>query len=61
MNRDWNSFLHSKNIPLDPKGDTPLSAERMASNSSSHERRNVAEHGKRNGKEIEGLHQANQF
>jgi hypothetical protein len=54
LNRDWDSFLASTNIPLDPKGDTSLSAERMTSNSSSHERRDVAEQGKRRGKEAEG-------
>jgi hypothetical protein len=32
----------------------PLSVKRMASNGSSCERRNVAKHGKRKGKEIEG-------
>jgi hypothetical protein len=34
LNMDWDSFLTSKSIPLDPKGDTPLSAERLASNNS---------------------------
>jgi hypothetical protein len=30
-NRDWDSFLTSTNISLDPKGDTPSSAEKVAS------------------------------
>jgi hypothetical protein len=54
MNRDWDSFLASTNIPLDPKGDTPLSAEILASNNSGGKGRSVAEHGKGKEKEIEG-------
>jgi hypothetical protein len=54
LNRDWDSFLASTNIPLDPKGDTPLSAEILASNSSGGKGRSVAEQGKGKGKEIEG-------
>jgi len=34
-NRDWDSFLASKNIPLDPKGGTPSSVEKMVSKDSS--------------------------
>jgi hypothetical protein len=30
--RVWDSFLTSTNVFLDPKGDTPLSAEKLASN-----------------------------
>jgi hypothetical protein len=52
INRDWESFLTSTNISLDPKGDTPLSAERLASNNSGEKGRSVAEKGK--GKEVEG-------
>jgi hypothetical protein len=33
LNRNWDYFLTSTNIPLDPKGDTPLSIERRPSNS----------------------------
>jgi hypothetical protein len=54
LHRDWDSFLASTNILLEPKGDTPLSVEIMASNSSSHERRDVAKQEKRKGKEVEG-------
>jgi hypothetical protein len=34
LNRVWDSFLASSNILLDPKRDTPLYVERLASNSS---------------------------
>jgi hypothetical protein len=51
LNRDWDSFLTSTNISLDPKGDTPLSAEKSTSNSSGVKGGGVAERGK--GKEIE--------
>jgi hypothetical protein len=34
LNRDWNSFLISENIPKDPKGDIPLSAEKSTLHSS---------------------------
>ena len=32
LNRDWDYFLASTNIPLDPKGDTPLSTKILVSN-----------------------------
>jgi hypothetical protein len=54
LHRDWDSFLASTNIPLDPKGDTPFFVERMTYNSSSHERRDATEQGKRKRKEYEG-------
>jgi hypothetical protein len=34
LNKYWDSFLHSTNISLDSKGDTPLSTEKSTSNSS---------------------------
>jgi hypothetical protein len=34
-NRYWDSFLTSDNIPLDPKGDTPSSSNKVASIDSS--------------------------
>jgi hypothetical protein len=51
INRDWNSFLTSTNIPLDPKDDTPLSVERLSSNNLGVKGGSTAE----KGKEIEGL------
>jgi hypothetical protein len=30
INRDWDSFFSSSNIPLDPKIDTPLFTERLS-------------------------------
>jgi hypothetical protein len=35
LNRDWDSFLASTKIHLDPKGDTPSSVEKVASRDSS--------------------------
>jgi hypothetical protein len=51
INKEWDSFLNSTNISLDPKGDTPFSAEKSTSNSSWVKEGGVAERGK--GKEIE--------
>jgi hypothetical protein len=51
INRDWDSFLTSTNISLDPKGDTPLFAEKLTSNSSGVKGGGDVEKGK--GKEIE--------
>jgi hypothetical protein len=45
LNRDWDSFLASKNIPLDPKGDTPSSAKKVDSKYSSGKEKGSAEHG----------------
>jgi hypothetical protein len=42
LNRDWESFLTSTNIFLYPKGDIPLSIERLASNTSGEKGRSVA-------------------
>jgi hypothetical protein len=53
INRDWDSFLTSTNIPLDPKGDTPLSVERLASNNSGVKGGSTVEE-KGKGKEVEG-------
>jgi hypothetical protein len=52
-NRDWDSFLASTNIPLDPKGDTPSSAEKVASKDSSGKEKGSAEQGMGKGKEID--------
>jgi hypothetical protein len=43
INRVCDSFLVSTNTPLDPKGDTPLSVERLASNNSGGKGSSVAE------------------
>jgi hypothetical protein len=51
LNKDWNSFLISANIPRDPKGDIPLSAEKSTLHSSEVRKEDVTE--KRKGKEIE--------
>jgi hypothetical protein len=51
LKRDWDSLLTSTNISLDPKGDTPLSAEKSTSHSSGGKGGDVAE--RRKGKEIE--------
>jgi hypothetical protein len=52
LNREWDSFLSSANIPLEPKRDTPLSVERVSPSSSGKKGESVAE--KRKGKEVEG-------
>jgi hypothetical protein len=52
-NRDWDSFLTSTNISLDPKGDTPSSAEKVASRVSSGKEKGSAEQGMGKGKEID--------
>jgi len=54
LKRDCDSFSSSTNIPLDPKGDMPLSAEKLASNDSGGKGRSALEHGKCKEKEIEG-------
>jgi hypothetical protein len=51
LNKDWDSFLISANIPRDPKGDIPLSAEESTLHSSEVRKEDVT--GKRKGKEIE--------
>jgi hypothetical protein len=51
LNKDWNSFLISENIPRDPKGDIPLSAEKSTLHSSEVRRGDVTE--RRKGKEME--------
>jgi hypothetical protein len=49
-NKDWNSFMISDNIPRDPKGEIPLSAEESTLHSSEARKEDVTE--KRKGKEI---------
>jgi hypothetical protein len=51
LNKDWNYFLISANIPRDPKGDIPLSAEESTLHSSEARKEDVTE--RRKGKEIE--------
>ena len=51
LNMNWDSFLTSANISLDPKGDNPLSVEKSTSNSSGVKGGGVIERGK--GKDIE--------
>ena len=43
LNRDWDSFLASTNIHLDPKGDTPSSVEKVASKDSNGKEKRSAE------------------
>jgi hypothetical protein len=51
LNKDWDSFLVSDNIPKDPKGDIPLSTKESTLQSSEERKEYVT--GKRKGKEIE--------
>jgi hypothetical protein len=51
LNKDCNSFLISVNIPRDPKGDIPLSADESTLHSSEAKKEDVTE--RRKGKEIE--------
>jgi hypothetical protein len=51
LNMNWDSFLTSANISLDPKGDNPLSIEKSTSNSSGVKGGGVIERGK--GKDID--------
>jgi hypothetical protein len=51
LNKDWNSFMILANIPRDPKGDVPLSAEESTLHSSEARKEDVIE--RRKGKEIE--------
>jgi hypothetical protein len=53
LNKDWDSFLISANIPKEPKGDIPLSAEKSALHSAEARKEDATE--KRKGKEIEDL------
>jgi hypothetical protein len=50
-NKDWDSFLISANIPRDPKGDIPISAEKSTIYSAEARNEDVTE--KRKGKELE--------
>jgi hypothetical protein len=52
LNRDWDSFLSSTDIPLDPKRDTPFSVEILSPSSSCQKGESDADKGK--GKEVEG-------
>jgi hypothetical protein len=51
LNKDWDSFMISANIPRDPKGDIPLSVEESMLHSAEARKEYVM--GKRKGKEIE--------
>jgi hypothetical protein len=53
LNREWDPFLASTNIPLDPKGDTPSPAEKVVSKQSSGKEKGSAEQDKGKGKEID--------
>jgi hypothetical protein len=53
VNREWDPFLASTNILLDPKGDTPSPAEKMVSKQSSGKEIRSAEQNKGKGKEID--------
>jgi hypothetical protein len=53
LKRDCDSFLASTNIPLYPKGDTPSSAEKVASKDSSGKEKGSTEQGRGKGKEID--------
>jgi len=53
LNRDWDSFLASTNIPLDPKGDAPSFVERMDSKDLGGKEKGSTKRGIGKGKEIE--------
>jgi hypothetical protein len=53
LNRDWDYFLYSTRIPLDPKGDTPSFAEKVDSKDSNGKEKRYPKNGIGKGKEIE--------
>jgi hypothetical protein len=59
MNMDWDSFLASTNIPLDPKGDTPLSAEKLPLRAQVEKEKVLQSREKERKRRLRVLHQAN--